>query len=272
MKDFKVGIQLYSVRDHMNQDFYGTLKAIKNAGYDYVEFAGYFGKSAEEIRAMLDELGLECISVHEGAETYLNGGKAAVDFLNTIGAKYSAIPWYPIEKLKGDFDATVEKFKKTSDLLAEGSIRLLYHNHDFEFQKLGGEYILDKIYSAMDGKLEGEVDTCWVHYAGIDPSEYLLRYKGQMKVLHLKDFECENLASGPVYELINSDESNADKNAAGFKFKPLGDGRQDFAKILAAAEEVGIEYVIVEQDDSYEQDSIEAAAQSRKYLKAAFGI
>ena len=46
MKDFKVGIQLYSVRDHMNQDFYGTLKAIKNAGYDYVEFAGYFGKSA----------------------------------------------------------------------------------------------------------------------------------------------------------------------------------------------------------------------------------
>jgi sugar phosphate isomerase/epimerase len=96
MKDFKVGIQLYSVRDHMNQDFYGTLKAIKNAGYDYVEFAGYFGKSAEEIRAMLDELGLECISVHEGAETYLNGGKAAVDFLNTIGAKYSAIPWYSI--------------------------------------------------------------------------------------------------------------------------------------------------------------------------------
>jgi sugar phosphate isomerase/epimerase len=93
-----------------------------------------------------------------------------------------------------------------------------------------------------------------------------------MKVLHLKDFECENLASGPVYELINSDESNADKNAAGFKFKPLGDGRQDFKKILAAAEEVGIEYVIVEQDDSYEQDSIEAAAQSRKYLKATFGI
>jgi sugar phosphate isomerase/epimerase len=124
----------------------------------------------------------------------------------------------------------------------------------------------------MDGKLEGQVDTCWVHYAGIDPSEYLLRYKGQMKVLHLKDFECENLASGPVYELINSDESNADKNAAGFKFKPLGDGRQDFKKILAAAEEVGIEYVIVEQDDSYEQDSIEAAAQSRKYLKATFGI
>jgi sugar phosphate isomerase/epimerase len=142
MKDFKVGIQLYSVRDHMNQDFYGTLKAIKNAGYDYVEFAGYFGKSAEEIRAMLDELGLECISVHEGAETYLNGGKAAVDFLNTIGAKYSAIPWYPIEKLKGDFDATVEKFKKTSDLLAEGSIRLLYHNHDFEFQKLEANIFL----------------------------------------------------------------------------------------------------------------------------------
>lgn len=272
MKNFKVGIQLYSVRDHMQNDFYGTLKAVKEVGFDYVEFAGYFGKSAEEIRAMLDELGLECISVHEGAETFLEQGKKAVDFLTTIGAKYSAIPWYPIDKLKGNFDETVEKFKKVSDILSEGGIRLAYHNHDFEFQKLDGEYILDKIYAATDGKLEGEVDTCWVHYAGVDPAEYLLKYKGQMNLLHLKDFECENLASGPVYELINSDESNADKNAAGFKFKPLGEGRQDFVKILEAAEEVGIEYVIYEMDDTYEQDSIEAAAQSRKYLKDTFGI
>ena len=273
MKQFKVGIQLYSVRDHMEKDFYGTLKAVKEAGFDYVEFAGFFGYSAEQIRAMLDELGLECISVHEVAATYLDNGKQAVDFLNIIGAKYSAIPWYQIEKLKGDFAGTIETFKKVSDILAEGGVRLAYHNHDFEFQKIDGEYILDKIYADMDGKLEGEVDTCWVHYAGVDPAEFLLKYKGEMNLLHLKDFECEKLASGPVYALINNDESETnDKQATGFKFKPLGEGRQDFAKILKAAEDVGIEYVIYEMDDSYEQDSLDAAAQSRKYLKETFGI
>ena len=274
MKQFKVGIQLYSVRDKMQEDFYGTLKALKEAGYDYVEFAGYFGKSAEEVRAILDELGLECISVHQSHDIFLEQGKAAVDFLNTIGAKYCAIPWYDIEKLRNDFDATIESFKQASDILAQGGIRLCYHNHDFEFQKVDGEFVLDKIYAAMDGKLEGEVDTCWAHYAGVDPSEYILKYKGQLNLLHLKDFECENLAAGPVYDLIdkNGETGKSDRKETGFKFKPLGRGRQDFAKILAAAEEVGIEYVIYEQDHSYDQGSIEAAAESRKYLKDTFGI
>ena len=273
MKKFKVGIQLYSVRKQMNEDFYGTLKAIKEAGYDYVEFAGYYGKSAEEVRAILDELGLECISVHQTPDIFFEQGKAAVDYLNTIGAKYCAIPWYKVDNFKNDFDGTVELFKKASDILAEGGIRLCYHNHDFEFQKIDGEYILDKLYAAMDGKLEGEVDTCWVHYAGVDPVQYILKYKGQMNLLHLKDFECTNLAAGPVYALINSNgEAKGSRASNGFKFTPLGKGRQDFASILEAAEEVGIEYVIYEQDETYEQNAIEAAAESRKYLLDTFGI
>ncbi len=274
MKQFKVGVQLYSVRDFMEKDFYGTLKAIKEAGYDYVEFAGYFEKSAEEVRAILDELGLTCISVHQNPDLFIKKGKEAVDYLNVIGAKYCAIPWYTVDTLKNDFDNTIEMFKKVSDLLAEGGVRLTYHNHDFEFQKIGDEYILDKIYASMDGKIEGEVDTCWVHYAGLNPAQYILKYKGQMKTLHLKDFDCENLASGPVYALIdeNGVAKGGSKKDNGFKFKPLGQGRQNFAEILAAAEEVGIDYVIVEQDQSYEQSSLEAVAQSRKYLKDTFGI
>ena len=125
----------------------------------------------------------------------------------------------------------------------------------------------------MDGKLEGEVDTCWVHYAGVDPVQYILKYKGQMNLLHLKDFECTNLAAGPVYALINSNgEAKGSRASNGFKFTPLGKGRQDFASILEAAEEVGIEYVIYEQDETYEQNAIEAAAESRKYLLDTFGI
>ncbi|MBR2132709.1 MAG: sugar phosphate isomerase/epimerase, partial [Oscillospiraceae bacterium] len=108
MKQFKVGLQLYSVRGDMEKDFYGTLKAVKEAGYDYVEFAGYYGHTAEEVRGMLDELGLTCISVHQGPDLFINKGQEAVDYLTTIGAKYCAIPWYGIENYEnGNFDATI---------------------------------------------------------------------------------------------------------------------------------------------------------------------
>jgi len=274
MKKFKVGVQLYSVRDAMEKDFYGTLKKVADAGYEHVEFAGYFGHSAEEVRAMLDELGLYCASVHQGIELFLREGKAAVDYLKTIGAKYAAIPSYGIEHFRKDFGGTVEMFRGVSDLLAEGGIRLTYHNHDFEFEKIDGEYILDKIYAACEGKLEGEVDTCWVSYAGVDPAKYILGYKGKMKTLHLKDYKCKGKAGAPVYALIdeNGNARRASKEENGFRFTPLGQGVQDLASILAAAEEVGIDYVIVEQDDTYEIPSVEAIKISRDYLKNTFGI
>lgn len=270
MKQFKVGLQLYSVRDQMGKDFYGTLKAVKEMGYDYVEFAGYNGHTAEEVRAMLDELGLTCISVHQGPDLFLEKGQEAVDFIKTIGAKFCAVPWYGLEHyVDGKFPETIEKFKKVSALLAENGIRMTYHNHDFEFKKVDGEVILEKIYADMEGGIEGEVDTCWVHYAGVNPVDFLLKYKGQMKTLHLKDFVCEKLGGGPVYALIddNGNAEGGDKKDTGFRFRPVGQGIQDFPAILAAAEEVGIDYVIVEQDDSYELGSLEAAKQSREYLK-----
>lgn len=270
MKQFKVGLQLYSVRSLMEKDFYGTLKAVKEAGYDYVEFAGYYGHTAEEVRGMLDELGLTCISVHQGPDLFMEKGQEAVDYLTTIGAKYCAIPWYGIEHYEnGHFDETIAMFKQVSALLAKSGIRLTYHNHDFEFRKLDGEVILEKIYAAMGGAIEGEVDTCWVHYAGVNPAEFILKYKGQMKTLHLKDFVCEKLGGGPVYALID-DSGKAEggsKEDTGFRFRPVGQGIQDFPAILAAAEEVGIDYVIVEQDDSYDQCPLEAAKQSRDYLR-----
>ena len=72
MKQFKVGIQLYGVRNSMKEDFEGTLKKLADMGYEYVEFAGYFGRSAEEIKAILDELGLKCVSVHQGSLLWQN--------------------------------------------------------------------------------------------------------------------------------------------------------------------------------------------------------
>ena len=179
MKKFKVGIQLYSLRDEMEKDMDATLKAVKEMGYDCVEFAGYFGRSAEEVRAMLDKYGLECVSVHQTPSLFVEEGQKAVDYLKTIGAKYAAIPWYDADKLAGtpEWENTVEMFKQTGKLLADNGIQQLYHNHDFEFKKVDGKFLLDWLYETLPQEyLQPQVDTCWVHYAGYNPAEYLEKY------------------------------------------------------------------------------------------------
>ena len=278
MKKFKVGIQLYGVRDAMKADFEGTLKAIADMGYEYVEFAGYYGKTAEEIKAILDELGLKCISVHQGLDFYNEDPDAAAEFLKTFGVKYSVIPWYKKEELAGteNWDATVERFTKVAEVLKAHGMKLGYHNHDFEFETFEGKYLHDYIFDTIPADLiDPEFDTCWVHYAGLNPADKITEFAGRVEVVHLKDFVCKRLAGGPTYDLIDKDgkpiKTTREDNE--FEFRPLGQGRQNFESILAACEKCGTEYVIVEQDKVYNgMTELEAAKLSRDYLKNTFGI
>ena len=267
----KVGLQLYSVRNKMEADMRGTLQAVKDMGYDYVEFAGYFGKSAVEVRALLDEIGLTCISVHQTYDVFLSDPAYQVEYLKTIGAKYCAIPWMAPEKHKGaaDYEQTVAEITKVAGLLKEAGIQMLYHNHDFEFVKADGKYKYDWLFESTKG-MDPEIDTCWVKYAGVDPCEYMRKYRGRINVVHLKDFTCKVLNAGPAYALIDADGKpveSVSKEDNGFRFRPVGTGLQNFEEILACAEENGAEYVIVEQDEWYEDDSLELARISRENLK-----
>ena len=155
MSNIKIGLQLYSVRNEMEADMQGTLQKVKEMGYDYVEFAGYFGRTAEEVRAMLDKFGLTCISVHQTYDLFLKEGQSAIDYLKTIGAKYSAVPWMGLEKHKGNevFGQTVQEFKKVGQALRDNGIQLLYHNHDFEFNQFEGKFLLDWLYESVPADL-----------------------------------------------------------------------------------------------------------------------
>ena len=271
MKKFKTGLQLYSVRGAMEKDFEGTLRAVKDMGYDYVEFAGFFGRTAEEVKKILDDLGLCAISAHQGYDAYASDGDAAVDFLYEIGAKFCAIPWYSGDAHYGTdaWEATKKNFTEYSKALAKKGIKLLYHNHDFEFQRVDGKYKIDHMFSELDGIIDPEFDVCWVKYAGEDPIKYIEKYACHVEVLHLKDFYAEKLANGPAYALIGKDGKEEVKNNGreGFEFRPLGMGMQDFVPILEAAQKAGTEYIIVEQDNTYDTDELEAARISREYLR-----
>lgn len=273
MKKFKVGLQLFSVRDEMAQDFEGTLQKVKDMGYDYVEFAGFYEKTAEEVKAILDKIGLTAISVHQGNQLFVEQGKAAIDYLAKIGVKYCAIPWFGLDKWQEDFDGTIKAFTEFSTALKEAGIKLCYHNHEFELTNdIDGVHLIDKLYNTLSTDvIDPEFDTCWVHYAGENPAEYIEKYAGRVEIVHLKDFVCEKLGNGPVYDLIDKNgKSTKDmsKEETGFKFVPCGTGRQDFPAILAACEKSGTEYVIVEQDQSLDRDPLEAAKMSREYLKS----
>lgn len=279
MKKFNVGIQLYGVRNAMAADFEGTLKAVRDMGYEYVEFAGYYGKTSEEIKAILDELGLKCVSVHQRLDFFNDDPQGAVDYLKGFGVKYVVVPWHDKSKLAGGegWEETVRDFNEKAALFAKNGMMLGYHNHDFEFDKFEGKYLHDYIFEAVPAdRIFPELDTCWVHYAGIKPEEKIREFAGRVPVVHLKDFVCKALGGGPVYDLIGTDGGTAKKASKednGFEFRPLGMGLQDFKTILEACEECGTETVIVEQDKTYDgMSELEAAKIARDYLKNTFGI
>ncbi len=273
MKQFQVGLQLYSVREDMEKDMLGTLKKVKDMGYDYVEFAGYFNHTAQEVKSMLDECGLECVSVHQAYAPFLEDEKGMIDYLKVIGAKYCAIPWMGLENHKGGehYEQAMADIEKVAKALKANGIQMLYHNHDFEFNKFEDKFLLDWLYERFPADLmQTEIDCCWVRYAGYDPAEYIKKYSGRSPVVHLKDFVCTNFNAGAVYGLIDEsgkDEKPKSKEEAGFMFKPVGYGVQDIPAILKASEQAGADIVIVEQDQSPERPALESAKMSREYLK-----
>ncbi len=278
MKKFNVGIQLYGVRNSMEKDFEGTLRALKDMGYEYVEFAGYYGKTSEEIKALLDDIGLKCVSVHQSLNFFDENPEAGMAYLKGFGVKYVVVPWYEQEALHNPekLKDAINYFGKYADLFAKNGLMLGYHNHDFEFDVVDGKYIHDHIFDNIpQDKIIPELDTCWVRYAGLNPVEKIQQFKGRVPVVHLKDFTAKTFGGGAVYDLISvsgDTEKKATKEENEFKFKPLGMGVQDFASILKACEECGTETVIVEQDQTYEMGDLEAAKIARDYLKNTFGI
>lgn len=277
MKKFPVAVQLYSVRDNMAEDFEGTLRKVKELGYEGVEFAGLFDKSADEVKTLVDEIGLTPISAHVPyADMADNAEKVLSDYVK-IGCKFVVIPYMTEEYRPGaeKFDELIENIKIIGAKAKELGMTLLYHNHDFEFVKIGDEYGLDVLYASVDEDIfKTEIDTCWVNVGGENPAEYILKYSGRSPVVHLKDFVINGEQKGSLYKLIGIDEEETTENSEeGFAFRPVGYGCQDFKAILEASEKAGAEWVVVEQDEAtMGKTPIESIEMSRNYLKDNFGI
>lgn len=272
MTKLPVGIQLYSVRDAMEKDFAGTIKAIADMGYDQVEFAGLFDHSAEDVKAVCKEAGVTPISAHVGLNVILADVAGVVKTYADIGCKYMVIPWMNGESLPGGekYDEFLGQIKTVAAELRKYGMKLCYHNHDFEFQKVDGKNKLDILYADTDpADLQTQVDTCWANVGGENPSEYVKKYTGRAPLVHIKDFVGQK--SNNMYGLIDGGKTEEVKEEpkVPFELRPVGSGVQDVAAIIAAAEAAGAESVIVEQDQpSLGKTSMECAEMSIKYIRS----
>ncbi len=266
MKQFPIAIQLFSVRDFAEKDLKGTLKAIKEMGYDGVEFAGLYGHSPAEVKKMVEEIGLTPISAHVTISDLLADSCAAIEDYKAIGCEYIALPYLEEERRPGHerYEETMADVEKLANEAKRQGVTLLYHNHDFEFVKIGDAYALDIMYDNIPA-LQTELDTCWVKVAGEDPAAYVLKYSNRAPVVHLKDFVGEK--SENMYELIGDDKAVATSTV--FELRTVGGGKQDFPAIIAACEKAGTSWLVVEQDTpSGGMTSMECAKVSREYLKS----
>ncbi|MBO5256718.1 MAG: sugar phosphate isomerase/epimerase [Clostridia bacterium] len=267
-----VAVQVYSVRDSAEANLADTLRKIKEMGYDGVEFAGLYGYAPEYIKGLIDALELIPVSAHIPLDEMIADPDKTFAAYQTIGVKFAAVPYVTPERRPGaeKFEETIETIAKLGEIAKKYGITLLYHNHDFEFTKVDGEYGLDILYKRVPKEfLETELDTCWVNVGGEVPAEYIAKYNGRTPVVHLKDFFMSGKLPKHLYALIGIDEEEKEDEPSTFEFRPVGHGMQDMPAILEAAVASGAQYVVVEQDEPSmglsRMDSIKA---SREYLKS----
>jgi len=186
-KRIPIGVQLYCVRETIAKDIPGHFKALKEMGYEGVDFAGYYGKKAEELRKMLDDAGLKCCGTHTGLDT-LKGDRlqATIEFNKILGNKYLICP--------GMDGKTVQGWKDLAQLFTEIAAKLKpegmltgYHAHGGDFKKLEDATPWDVFFSNAGPDVVMQMDTGNCAGAGGDPVAYLKKYPGRTQTIHLKE-------------------------------------------------------------------------------------
>ncbi|MDR3111149.1 MAG: sugar phosphate isomerase/epimerase [Planctomycetaceae bacterium] len=195
-----VSVQVYSVRDAAKNDLAGTLKKIGEIGYDGVEFAGYYGKDAKEVRKYLDDAGLKCSGTHTGIGDLRGKFDQTVELHKTLGTKYIIVPWIDpkefktvdgIKKYADEFNSYAERAKKVG--LAVG-----YHAHAGDAQDVEGKTAFERFFEGTTKDVIMEVDLGNYIGGGGDPYKMIEKFRGRSKAIHLKETEDKIFGEGNV--------------------------------------------------------------------------
>lgn len=247
MSRIPIALQLYSIRHNCEEDFPGTLKAVAEMGYEGVDFAGYYGYDAGEIRTMLDDLGLKAAGCHTALDTLAGDElKRTVEFNHTLGNKYLIVPGLP-EHRRNSKEAwlrTADLFNEIADNLKSEGMMTGYHNHFVEFQPMEGVVPWDLFFSNTKPEVVMQIDLGNALHGGGDPVAILKRYPGRAKTVHLKEYSATNETA------------------------LIGEGDVDWEAVFEVVESQGeTDWYIVEQE-SYAYPPLECVDRCLQALKA----
>jgi sugar phosphate isomerase/epimerase len=250
-KEKIIGIQLYTLRDMISADFTGTLKKIRGAGYNSIEAAGYgerkfYGYDPKEYNNIVTGLGLLPTSSHSNINLQ-NIDNAIEDHL-AAGMNYIVLPSVPNEK-RGtidDYKRLADEFNTIGKSCRDAGLGFGYHNHAFEFEKIGDEIPYDVLIENTDPKyVFMQVDLFWMVYGGHQPKEYFRKYPGRFELWHIKDMD-------------NTPERECTE---------IGDGIINYKKVFRMKDRSGMKHFFVEQE-AFKMDPIESICKSYIFLNS----
>jgi sugar phosphate isomerase/epimerase len=250
-----IGIQLWSVRENMKTDAAGTIKALGEMGYKFVEAAGYgdgkfYGMEPVEFKDLVEANGMKFLGSHTGQDIPAEGSldevmawwDTAIAAHKAAGVEYVVMPWMGkvgYESLEG-LKRYCDYFNAVGEKCNAQGLRFGYHNHDGEFKELEGEIIYDFMLNNTDPeKVMFQMDLYWVVVGGKDPVDYITRYPGRFENWHVKD--------------------DAEVGAS---------GKMDFERIFQHTETSGVKYFVVEVE-KYNFEPIESVKVSLDYMQNA---
>lgn len=250
------GMVSYTFRTSLSKDAAATLDTIKALGITDMEFSSLFGKTAAELRKLLDERSIKCSSFGVGYADALNKTQEVGNNAKTLGANFVRVAWVPhkapftlemAEKTVADFNKIGKQLKE------EFGLTFCYHNHGYEFEKHGDGTLMDYIIQNTDPKyVSFELDMLWTFFPGQDPAALISKYPDRFKLMHMKD-----LKKGVTGNM--SGNTPVENDVA------LGTGQIDIPAVLKAARKAGLKhYYIEDESPSYAKQ----VPQSIAYLKS----
>jgi sugar phosphate isomerase/epimerase len=246
----RIGVQLYSVRDLMQQDFEGTIARVAQIGYNDVEFAGYFDHTPQQVREILDRYNLKAPSSHLGLDLFRTKLDETLEASKVIGIEYVTVPSGARGADVAAWRAVAAEFNRFGAAAKQAGLKFAYHNHNFEFQPLpGGQTGYDILLQETDPELVFfEQDLYWSTFAGRDPIALFQRAPHRFPMWHVKDLVTANGTKGMA---------------------PVGKGTIDWKKIFADAQLSGLQFPFVEHDTAaqYPGGSLASIQASYEYLK-----
>lgn len=233
MKLDQVAVQFYTLRDHCKTaaEFAASCRKVRGIGYTAIQLSGVGPIPEEEIVQICGDEGLTICATHEPPDTILNDPARVVERLHKLVCKFTAYP-FPANvnmAVRAEVESLASRLDAAGAVLADAGLVLTYHNHAMEFVRQGSKTALDLIYDTTKPQnLQAELDTYWIQAGGGDVADWCRKLKGRLPLLHLKDYVAKHDNSCTYAE--------------------IGSGNLNFKEIIAAAEESGCHWFIVEQD------------------------